>query len=65
VVARMPFTGTQIGQALDIPPTGRAVRVSEIVIFRVVEGKIIEAWEEYDEMGMRRLLGVLPGAPTG
>jgi predicted ester cyclase len=59
VVARMPFTGTQTGPVLDIPPTGRNVRVSEIVIFRVVAGKIVEAWEEYDEIGMRRQLGVL------
>ncbi|HET8843464.1 MAG TPA: ester cyclase, partial [Ktedonobacteraceae bacterium] len=33
VVAYMPYTGTQTGPALDIPATGRAVRVSEIVIF--------------------------------
>jgi predicted ester cyclase len=60
VVARMPFNGTQTGQVMDIPPTGRTVRVNEIVIFRVVEGKIVEAWEEFDELGMRRQLGVLP-----
>ena len=57
VVARMPFTGTHLGQVLDLPPTGRSVRVSEIVIFRVADGKIVEAWEEYDEIGMRRQLG--------
>jgi predicted ester cyclase len=60
VVARMPFTGTQTGQVMDIPPTGKTVRVNEIVIFRVLGGKIVEAWEEYDEIGMRRQLGVLP-----
>jgi steroid delta-isomerase-like uncharacterized protein len=65
VVARMPFTGTQTGPLMGMPATGRAVRVSEIVIFRVVGGKIVEAWEEYDELGMRRQLGVLPaGAST-
>jgi predicted ester cyclase len=64
VVAYMPYTGTQTGPALDIPATGRKVRVSEIVIFRVVGGKIVEAWEVYDEYWMRRQLGVLPGAPT-
>jgi steroid delta-isomerase-like uncharacterized protein len=60
VVARMPFTGTQTGQVMDIPATGKTVRANEIVIFRVVEGKIVEAWEEFDELGMRRQLGVLP-----
>jgi hypothetical protein len=37
---------------------GRTVYVGEIVIFRIVDGKIIEAWEEYDEHGMRRQLAV-------
>jgi predicted ester cyclase len=59
VVARMPFTGTQSGPVLDLPPSGRPVRVSEIVIFRVVDGKIVEAWEEYDELGLRRQVGAL------
>jgi C-1 hydroxylase len=58
VVARMPFTGTQTGPVLDLPPTGRPVQVSEIVIFQIAHGKIIKAWEEYDEAGMRRQLGV-------
>jgi predicted ester cyclase len=57
VVARMPFRGTHIGPILDLPPTGRSVHVSEMVIFRIVDGKIVEAWEEYDEAGMRRQLG--------
>jgi predicted ester cyclase len=64
VVAYIPYMGTQTGQALDIPPTGRKVRVSEIVIFKVVGGKIVEAWEVYDEYWMRRQLGVLGEAPT-
>jgi predicted ester cyclase len=64
VVAYMPYTGIQTGQVLDIAPTGRKVRVSEIVIFKVVGGKIVEAWEVYDEYWMRRQLGVLGEAPT-
>jgi steroid delta-isomerase-like uncharacterized protein len=63
VAARMPFTGTHTGPVLDLPPTGRPVRVTEIVIFRIADGKIVEAWEEYDELGLRRQLGaVRPGA---
>jgi predicted ester cyclase len=34
------------------------VCVGEIVIFRIVGGKIIAAWEEYDEFSLRRQLGV-------
>jgi steroid delta-isomerase-like uncharacterized protein len=60
VVARMPWTGTQTGTIMGIPATSRPVRVGEIVIFHVVGGKIVEAWEEYDERGMRQQLGVAP-----
>jgi steroid delta-isomerase-like uncharacterized protein len=60
VVAHVPFTGTHTGRLLDIPPTGRSVRVEEILILRLVDGRIAEAWEEYDELGMRQQLGVLP-----
>ena len=59
----MPFSGTQAGPVLDLTPTGRAVHADEIVIFRVADGKIAEAWEVYDEYTMRRQLGALPAAP--
>jgi C-1 hydroxylase len=67
VAARMPYSGTHLGQINDLAPTGRTVHVGEIVIFRVNDdGKIAEAWEEYDEHGMRRQLAVAdkPAAPA-
>jgi len=57
VAARMPFSGTHTGHVLDLRATGRRVEVGEIVIFRVVDGRIVEAWEEWDEYGMRQQLG--------
>ena len=56
VVARMPFTGTLTGPVLDLQPTGRSVRADEIVIFRIADGRIVEAWEVYDEYSMRKQL---------
>jgi predicted ester cyclase len=56
VAALMPFSGTQTGPVLDLPATGRTVRVSATVFFRIAGGNIIEAWEEWDEHGMRRQL---------
>src|SRR5262249_16905938 len=58
-VARMPFSGTHWGPILGIEATGRSVHVSEIVIFRIEDGKIVEAWEEYDEISLRRQLGAV------
>ena len=56
VAALMPFSGTHLGPVLDLAPTGRKVRVSEMVFFRIIGGKIAEAWEEWDEHGMRTQL---------
>jgi SnoaL-like polyketide cyclase len=45
---------------LDLPATGRRVHIGEMVIFPIIDGKIVEAWEEWDELGMRQQLGVVP-----
>lgn len=37
---------------------GVIARVDEMVIFRIADRKISEAWEVYDEAGMWRQLGV-------
>ena len=60
VVAHMPYSGTHRQPILGVAPTNRSCSVDEIVIFRVNEGKITQAWEVYDEAGMWRQLGVLP-----
>ncbi len=47
---------------MGVEPTGRSCTVDEIVIFRIADGKIAEAWEVFDEAGMWRQLGVAPPA---
>lgn len=59
-VAHMPYSGTFTKPLFGIAPTGRFARVDEIVIFRVADGKVAEAWEVYDEAGMWRQLGTTP-----
>jgi steroid delta-isomerase-like uncharacterized protein len=56
VVARIPFAGTQVAPVIGIPSSEHTIWVDEIVIFRIQDGKIAEAWEVYDEYGMRRQL---------
>jgi steroid delta-isomerase-like uncharacterized protein len=60
VAAHLPYSGTFTHQFQDIAPTGKFARVDEMVIFRVADGRVAEAWEVYDEMGMWRQLGVHP-----
>jgi steroid delta-isomerase-like uncharacterized protein len=62
VVAHMPYSGTHRGRIVGVEATGRSCTVDEIVIFRIAEGRIAEAWEVYDDAGMWRQLGVAPPA---
>jgi steroid delta-isomerase-like uncharacterized protein len=52
--------GTQQGELLGIPPTGKRVRVMGISIYRLAEGKIAEQWEQWDRLNLMQQLGVVP-----
>jgi steroid delta-isomerase-like uncharacterized protein len=60
VVVRMRVTGTQRGELMGIPPTGRAVSFGSINILRCADGMIVEQWNNYDALGMLQQLGVIP-----
>jgi steroid delta-isomerase-like uncharacterized protein len=64
VAVRWEFTGTNHGELLGVPATGRRVRVSGIDWFHVADGRITEMWQEFDVMGWMQQLGVIP-APGG
>lgn len=60
MVARLTQSGTHLGIFLGIPPTGKRVTVTGIEIFRLAGGKIVEHWNNYDDLGLFQQLGVLP-----
>ena len=60
VAAHMPYEGAFERPLYGIAPTGKFAHVDEMVIFRITGGKVVEAWEVYDEAGMWRQLGVSP-----
>jgi len=49
----------------DIPATGNVGIVHGMTINRVADGRIIEAWDNFDTFGMLQQLGVIPSAPPG
>ncbi len=60
VVTRFTSRGTQKGTFMGIPPTGKQVTVSSIVIARIAGGKSVEQWGLDDQLGMLQQLGVIP-----
>jgi steroid delta-isomerase-like uncharacterized protein len=64
VVMRWTATGTHTGELMGIPATGKQIKTTGISIARVAGGKIVEEWNESDQMDLMQQLGVVP-APGG
>jgi steroid delta-isomerase-like uncharacterized protein len=62
VVTAWTTQGTQKGEFMGIPATGRSARVSGVTIDRVVNGRIVEQQNVWDRADLMRQLGVLAGA---
>ena len=58
VALRWSATMTHRGDALGIPPTGKSVRVTGITIVRIVNGKMVAGWDNWDQLGMLAQIGV-------
>jgi predicted ester cyclase len=59
VVGRWSATGTHTGQLPGVAPAGKRIAIGGITIYRLSGGKIVEAWEQLDMLGMWQQLGVL------
>jgi predicted ester cyclase len=56
----MTWQGTQSGEFLGIPPTGKRVTWGVFDMVRVAEGKIAEHWGLMDQLSLMQQLGVIP-----
>jgi steroid delta-isomerase-like uncharacterized protein len=61
VAARLTASATQVGEFMGMPASGKRYTIGEIHIFQVRDGKIAAHWHQFDQMGMMRQLGALPG----
>jgi steroid delta-isomerase-like uncharacterized protein len=60
VVIRQTWSGTQKGEFMGVPPTGKSISIGVIDIIRLAEGKFVEHWGQMDSMGMMQQLGAIP-----
>ena len=60
VVTRWTASGTHQGELMGMAPTGKEVTVQGIAIDRIVDGKIVEHWDVFDQLGMMQQLGMIP-----
>jgi steroid delta-isomerase-like uncharacterized protein len=61
VVVRLKASATQTGEFMRMPPSGKRYTIEEIHIFRIRDGKVVAHWHQFDQMGLMKQLGALPG----
>ncbi|HET7030262.1 MAG TPA: ester cyclase [Candidatus Limnocylindrales bacterium] len=62
VAARLTTSATQTGEFMKMPPSGKRYEIDEIHWFRLRDGQVVEHWHQFDQMGMMKQLGAMPGA---
>ena len=60
VVTHYKWSGTHQGEIFGIPATGKQVSWTITTTFRIADGKIREAWVNWDQWGLMQQLGVVP-----
>lgn len=69
VWVRVTATGTHTGEwnlfGVTLPPTGRAVTMPMVFIWRIADGRLAEGWEVDSEVDFLRNIGVLAYTEKG
>jgi len=60
VVQRQTVSGTQQGELMGLPASGKQFSMIAVWIFRVGGGKIVELWGVGDSLSMMQQLGAIP-----
>ena len=60
VVTRWTSHGTNTGSLFGMPATNKSATITGITISRIVNGKAVETWTNFDNLGMLQQLGVIP-----
>ncbi len=58
VATRWVAEGTNSAAFGNVAPTGQRVHVDGLILDRVTDGRVIERWEQWDQMGMMQQLGL-------
>lgn len=58
VVVRWSATMTHRGDHMGMPATGKDVRITGMTITRIRDKKIVEGWDNWDQLAMLKQIGV-------
>ena len=65
VVVRWNARGTNKGELMGMPPTGKQITLTGISILAIAGGKVVEQRTNWDTLGMLQQLGVVPKPGQG
>jgi steroid delta-isomerase-like uncharacterized protein len=60
VVTRWSARGTHLGTLRGIPPTGKQVTVTGMLMERYCDGRLRRSWMNWDGLGLMQQLGIVP-----
>lgn len=60
VAVRITAEGTHLGDGFGVGASGRRVTFGGIIITRFADGKIVESWNNLDQLGLLTQIGALP-----
>ena len=64
VTTRWSARGTHQGDLMGMAATGKQATVTGITIDRIVDGRFVESWTNWDTLGLMQQLGVVPALAT-
>jgi len=64
VAIRWVATGTHTGRGLGVSPSGKRVTISGTTIVRILDGKIVEGWDNWDRLAMLEQIGAYSFSET-
>ena len=59
VCCRLRFTGKHTGEHLGPKPSGKRVNLTALVLVRFVEGKAVEAFQEFNHLALMQQIGAM------
>ena len=65
VAVRLTTAATQTGEFMGMPASNKRYRIEEIHWVRLRDGKVVEHWHQFDQMGLMKQLGAMPGGGNG
>ena len=60
LVLRWRIEGKHTGEFLGVAPTNAEINISITEIFRIANGQLAEAWDQYDRLDLMQQIGAIP-----